>query len=48
MNNESSKVLLAVCVLRNITWSREKLSVVEFDALMAIKGAVVNNSCEWV
>ena len=48
MNNESTKVLLAVCVLRNITWSRENLSVMEFDALMAIKDAVVINSCAWV
>ena len=36
MNNESSKVLLAVCVLRNITWSCEKLSVMEFDALSKV------------
>ena len=36
MNNESTKVLHAVCVLKNITWSREKLSVMEFDALMAM------------
>ena len=46
--NETSNVLFAVCLLRNYAWSRNTLSQLEYDALIAVKDAVINNSCSWV
>ena len=46
ITDEASKVLLAVCLLKNFPWSRENTT--NPDALMAIEDAVVNNSCAWV
>ena len=48
ITDEASKVLLAVCLLKNLPWSRENTSESQFHALMAIKDAVINNSCAWV
>ena len=48
LNNETSGVLFAVCLLRNYTWSRNTLSQLDYDALIAVKDAVINNSCSWV
>ena len=40
ITDEASKVLLAVCLLKNLPWSRENNSESQFYALMAIKDAV--------
>ncbi|KAL5517156.1 hypothetical protein EMCRGX_G002640 [Ephydatia muelleri] len=48
LNNETSGVLFAVCLLRNYTWSRNTLSQLDYDALIAVKDAVINNSCSWL
>ena len=48
LDNETSGVLFAVCLLRNYTWSRNTLSQLDYDALIAVKDAVINNSCSWV
>ena len=48
LNNETSGVLFAVCLLRNYTWSRNNISQASYDALIAVKNAVINNSCSWV
>eukprot|EP00731_Ephydatia_muelleri_P037414 Em0463g2a len=48
LNNETSGVLFTVCLLRNYTWSRNTISQLNYDALIAIKDAVINNSCSWL
>ena len=48
LNNETSDILFAVCLLRNYTWSRNSISQASYDALIAVKNAVINNSCSWV
>eukprot|EP00731_Ephydatia_muelleri_P002464 Em0001g2464a len=48
LNNETSGVLFTVCLLRNYTWSRNTISQLKYDALIAVKDAVINNSCSWL
>ena len=49
ITDETSSVLAAVCILRNYPLSRENTtSQIHYDALIALKEAVINNSCSWV
>ena len=46
--NVTDDVRFAVCILRNFHWSRGDMDQSNFSALVAVKEAVLNNSCSWV
>ena len=49
LNNETLLLVgFSVCLLRNYTWSRNTISQLKYDALIAVKDAVINNLCSWV